>query len=772
MATVQCLCGRRFQARDELRGKRVRCPACKQPLTIPGTQPAQSQAAAAPPMAEFVGLLDDQAWPTEQGPALGSGAGQASPLLRRQPGKAGSRGGKKALLLGAGALVGVSLVGLLVALVISIVVRSGASSTTVAQADNAPPNATSVLPSADPASPAAGAHPAAASGVPAAQAPSATESVPAAAFPATPASSLATPASSLATPAPDLPQPPSASTNSPLPAPAPAAPFPVAPVPAPAAAAAPPPTPADMKAAAEAVAAAQAARMPPPELTLTEIAIPGGGAIALSTVPSPLAAVGGSNSGQGNTQLWNLDKLAPAGVLLVGRPSFPRQALSPDGKYLAGNVVGKANPTVSIWSFESGKEVRQIELQPKPASLHVLSFTKSGQLLASTLGGNPPTLQLWDPEQGAKVGEFAVRRNFDEASLAFSPDGAFLALFASPNVYLYDVAEGKELTSFTTPEQPHSYIGCKGLRFTPDGHELAGVFFNNEETIVYGWSSADRSLSVEHKFQGDLSLAVRGAQGYKGPALEWLPDGRGYLLYGHELVDRRSGRLVWFVLNAPDDFSPLPRCVLSADRLLVATSQGFGRALPMQVLKLPWAAIEASLKAMSGKEAAIVRPGQAVSLQVEVGAVRGGTPEQTKADLVKLFTERLAADGVGVAEGQTTVLKLKYEETTGTVLNEVVGGRPGPLGGGVATGRTVQGTRGICHLEYTGPGGEAFWANVLDLDLKTVASIKQPSEAAARDATFAVLTRQLRQQPIPYFVPKDLKLVPLPGSTQLPSAKK
>jgi hypothetical protein len=254
--------------------------------------------------------------------------------------------------------------------------------------------------------------------------------------------------------------------------------------------------------------------------------------------------------------------------------------------------------------------------------------------------------------------------------------------------------------------------------------------------------------------------------------LEWFPDGRVYLLYGHELVDRNSGRLVWLVLNAADDFSSLPRCVLSADRVLVATSQGFGRAQPMQVLKLPWTTIEASLKAMSGNEEAIVRPGQAVSLQVQVGAVRAGTPEQTQGDLIKILTERLAADGIRVADGQTTVLTLNYEETTGVLLNEVVGGRPGPRGGGVATGRTVQGTRGICHLEYTGRGGEVFWANLLDLDLKTVVGVKQPSEVAARDATFAVLTRQLRQQPLPYFVPKDPKLVALPGSTQLPSARK
>ena len=49
---VQCACGKAFAAKDELAGKTVKCPACQQPLKIPGgpaaAAPAAKPAAAKP----------------------------------------------------------------------------------------------------------------------------------------------------------------------------------------------------------------------------------------------------------------------------------------------------------------------------------------------------------------------------------------------------------------------------------------------------------------------------------------------------------------------------------------------------------------------------------------------------------------------------------------------------------------------------------------------------------------------------------------------------
>jgi hypothetical protein len=57
---VTCQCGARFAARPDLAGKRVACPTCKQPLTIPapGKQASPTHRAAAAPAAPVGGIGD------------------------------------------------------------------------------------------------------------------------------------------------------------------------------------------------------------------------------------------------------------------------------------------------------------------------------------------------------------------------------------------------------------------------------------------------------------------------------------------------------------------------------------------------------------------------------------------------------------------------------------------------------------------------------------------------------------------------------------------
>lgn len=51
---VACPCGKKMQVKSELAGKRVRCPACKEPIRIPDAAPA-----AAPPAAAMGNDLSD-----------------------------------------------------------------------------------------------------------------------------------------------------------------------------------------------------------------------------------------------------------------------------------------------------------------------------------------------------------------------------------------------------------------------------------------------------------------------------------------------------------------------------------------------------------------------------------------------------------------------------------------------------------------------------------------------------------------------------------------
>ncbi|QEG42225.1 hypothetical protein UC8_42590 [Roseimaritima ulvae] len=63
-----CACGKKLQVKDELAGKRVRCPNCKQPLTIPANQPApQPQAPASPLGGGMDDLFEEEGFTQRQG---------------------------------------------------------------------------------------------------------------------------------------------------------------------------------------------------------------------------------------------------------------------------------------------------------------------------------------------------------------------------------------------------------------------------------------------------------------------------------------------------------------------------------------------------------------------------------------------------------------------------------------------------------------------------------------------------------------------------------
>jgi|GEM_PF-3227851 len=520
------------------------------------------------------------------------------------------------------------------------------------------------------------------------------------------------------------------------------------------------------------------------DLTDTPVNVPAGGELLYAAAPSAYAAVGHKADGKGTCQVWDLIAKKQVGKPLAALPAAGTSpsgrvfALSRDGKHLAVSVLVGKNPGVSVWSVESGQELRKFEVNATPIFLDVMLFAGPGQIVTSKQTNQGKLFQVWDVTTGQAVREFKGPGAFEAESAAVSPDGKRLAVFSDKRAIVYDLASGTETAQLDCPPPPFSIIHCRGLQFTPDGTELGGVFYNNRETHVLSWTIADKQRVVEHLIPGDVKHTAKGAFNYKGPGFEWLPDGSACLLYGHAIIDRASGRLAWIIRPADEDIYPPARRVLDNDHVAVALGP-FNGTKKISVLKLPWAQIDGSLKALAENTEAHVRPGLSVTLEVEVGQVRQGTPDQAKADLIAALTERLEADGITVAAGQQTVLSVKYSEREGVTLHEMqsqggpggVPGLPGPGGNAVATGRTVQGTRALCDIAFKIAGRTTpFWANHIDMDPKTIIVREQASDAAARSATFRMVKGALTQQPIPYFVPKDPNLAALPGTTQLPAS--
>jgi WD40 repeat protein len=139
-------------------------------------------------------------------------------------------------------------------------------------------------------------------------------------------------------------------------------------------------------------------------------------------------------------------------------------AFSAGGRFLA---VSDGKRNVRVWDLTSGKQVQDW----KPGGR--LAFSPDGRLLAIS---TPDGVLLRDPVGDARV----VRRPGHGGRVAFSPDGALLAVSSLNGVELCDAHTGKEIR--VLPHGPDGmptvrdvYFLTEGpaLAFSPDGAELA-----------------------------------------------------------------------------------------------------------------------------------------------------------------------------------------------------------------------------------------------------------------------------------------------------------
>ena len=64
------------------------------------------------------------------------------------------------------------------------------------------------------------------------------------------------------------------------------------------------------------------------------------------------------------------------------------------------------------------------------------------------------------------------------------------------------------------------------------------------------WDLATGKRTARHRFDKD---PVANPAAIRGPAIEWLPKGDGWLLYGQALVDVQSGSVYWQIPVAGAD---------------------------------------------------------------------------------------------------------------------------------------------------------------------------------------------------------------------------
>ena len=465
-------------------------------------------------------------------------------------------------------------------------------------------------------------------------------------------------------------------------------------------------------------------------------------------------------------ELWNLTTGKRVASMKGSPVKAHKRALSPDGQYLAIAALGGDIPgLVEVWSLSSGKKTASIQADEAKMSMTILDFAGPGELLTYTFG-NPSGkfvhhLRIWDVQTGKSLRQFDLTQNLSgDDHYQITPGRRYLASLMSRQVEFFDLTNGSKAGALTPPSKTEAgeNVSPESFRFSPDGSEVAVLSDSFNASVIRTFDMATGDAKLTHDLPS-FKFGLQHASSYKGPSLDYATDASAFLLFGSALVDHESGLVLWTYQSPPADYNHWQR-ILTPNGLI--SSVGPKRACKVQVVKYPAEAMRKSLAALQKDVPAYVKPGDKVAVAVTVGKLQHSDPEKTRADIIKAITERLSNDGIEVADDGTSVIALDYQEGKGKTLQEVQGGK-GPIGG-TATGKSVTATAATLAIKWTTRDGKTkIWESQLALDPSFI-SIREgeATDAKARDQMFAMLQRQVANQPFPYFVPEDKSLSPLP----------
>ncbi|MBN2475872.1 MAG: protein kinase [Pirellulales bacterium] len=309
-------------------------------------------------------------------------------------------------------------------------------------------------------------------------------------------------------------------------------------------------------------------------------------------------AVGGAS---GRVQLWRSFSGEPVATLPAHAAAARCVVFSPDETVLA---CGYQDGTARLWQTASGAPLCQFDCEAE--AVQQIVFASDGKRLATAYdsGGQ---VDLWDPASGKSVGRVVAERG-PIRSIAFSPDGKALAVLGE-QVQLFDAASG----------QPQLDLPIFGncLAFSPDGATLAVSAGGDVRLLEAGTGKVQRPLHSSRfplramSFSPDGTMLAAGSADQKlyvwsidsstprhvladlrSPAisLRWLDDGAVLVAGSASEVcawQLPGGKLLGNVAVAGGDVAPRARLIAAGGPSTVGLyrcSERFDAAEPLRTI--------------------------------------------------------------------------------------------------------------------------------------------------------------------------------------------
>lgn len=404
----------------------------------------------------------------------------------------------------------------------------------------------------------------------------------------------------------------------------------------------------------------------------------------------------------GKVRRWEVDTGRELSSTNLTFKDFTTALLSDDGRILAGTAAHSGG--LRLWDTTSGSELRatvafeegkyssaQDAFALSPDGKLLAGFTKTTKIGFLLSRGGETTLEiiLWDVASGRKAktlkipfaggpAQFAVAGGKNTTSLAFTSDGAWLAMRDDASMRIWDVASGRELKSFASPrllsgnpsDAGFGMFATKFL-FSPDRRLISVVTGVRKINLLDAASSAALQTLAGHNgaildvtFSADSKLLatsgldnqiklwdaatgreVRTLSGAAMPVsdLAFSSDGKSLSVAGPQAVNawEMGNGGVRRAVSLPDDYAEAKQimqergCLLSRDgRFVIAGSSSQPNAKVWEVAtgrELP------DVSLTQGQEfsnAAFKGDGTVVAL-IETASM----PSQPKFDMSKLMEE-------------------------------------------------------------------------------------------------------------------------------------
>jgi hypothetical protein len=474
--------------------------------------------------------------------------------------------------------------------------------------------------------------------------------------------------------------------------------------------------------------------------------------IFFAPFPRPFAALG---TGVTDLTTGNAIGRIPA----INKIAQPKVALSPNGKYFARVLTKDQQVSIEVTNVSGGamKHTLSFVTKDKSQKLSDLEFNQSNELMAAVRNAyDQDKVLTWSMDDGQQIHEFLVPQNGDK--YAFHPDGSRLARKTSQSLAVFSQPEGRLLATMVAPPKDTgilSFIFLDAMAFSPDGSELAAIMTGKSASKhVIVWDK-DGRLVEQHNLGSTISAGY-----YLDGPLQWAPDGQGWLLHGNWYFDRKLGAIAWY-METPSQHN-YPHRFLDNDHILA--TRGNFQIRELVSVEIPRQKIAAAAQSLKSGTPALLKPGDTVSIQVNVGECRFTDKEAVKNEILQAIEQRLSAGGLVKQDNGKITVTVNYSEAAGGQLRVV----DGPFARGKDTGQRVQETISKLQVKMTSAAGSrAIWEKSVERGNPHMVHSATVDDASVREATFSSIKYLLKTAQIPYFVAADPAVPGLPLSVNL-----